>query len=431
MTALGTAETHLVISGGSRWGQLGLGIVCMVMVANLQLGWTPFVDPIDQKYHWGRYAIQWAFTIFVLTQTWLVPLHGYLVDRFGPRVMISGAGLLVGAAWVLNSYADSLFLLYLAAVFGGLGVGVVYGGAVGNALKWFPDRRGLAAGLTASGYGAGSALTVLPIQNLIQTNGYEAAFFWFGLGQGLVVFLAAQLLRAPEPDEVELAMPVVAAVQQSRRDCALTEVIKSPPFWVMYAMFVFVGVGGLMAQAQLGPMAKDFKIDNIPVTLLGLTLPALTFALALDRAMNGLTRPFFGWISDHIGRENTMFIAFVLEAFAVYGLLSFAHDPVLFVILSGLVFFAWGEIYGLFPAMCADLYGRKFVTANYGLLYTAKGMAAFVVPLANLLPAGTGSWRIVFMIAAALDLLAAFLALVWLKRLRKRLLASDKGSLAV
>jgi OFA family oxalate/formate antiporter-like MFS transporter len=396
----------------------------MVMVANLQLGWTPFVDPIDQKYHWGRYAIQWAFTIFVLTQTWLVPLHGYLVDRFGPRVMISGAGILVGAAWVLNSYADSLLLLYLGAVIGGLGVGVVYGGAIGNALKWFPDRRGLAAGLTASGYGAGSALTVLPIQGLIQTNGYEAAFFWFGIGQGLVVLLVAQLLRDPEPGEVPV--PVAAAVQQSRRDYTLPEVIKSPPFWVMYAMFVLVGVGGLMAQAQLGPMAKDFKIDGIPVTILGLTLPALTFALALDRAMNGLTRPFFGWISDHIGRENTMFIAFLLEALAVYGLLSFADDPVLFVILSGLVFFAWGEIYGLFPAMCTDLYGRKFATANYGLLYTAKGMASFVIPLANLLPAGTGSWRIVFMVAAALDVVAALLALVALKPLRKQLIASNK-----
>jgi MFS transporter, OFA family, oxalate/formate antiporter len=396
----------------------------MVMVANLQLGWTPFVDPIDQKYHWGRYAIQWAFTIFVLTQTWLVPLHGYLVDRFGPRVMISIAGILVGTAWVLNSYADSLFLLYVGAVIGGLGVGVVYGGAVGNALKWFPDRRGLAAGLTASGYGAGAALTVLPIQGLIQSNGYEAAFFWFGLGQGLVVLLVAQLLRAPEPGEV--SMPVGAPVQQSRRDYALPQVIKSQPFWVMYAMFVLVGVGGLMAQAQLGPMAKDFKIDGVPVTILGLTLPALTFALALDRAMNGLTRPIFGWISDHIGRENTMFAAFLLEALAVYGLLTFAQDPVLFVILSGLVFFAWGEIYGLFPAMCADLYGRKFATANYGLLYTAKGTAAFVIPLANLLPAGTGSWRIVFMIAAVLDLVAALMAIALLKPLRKRLMASQK-----
>jgi len=396
----------------------------MVMVANLQLGWTPFVDPIDQKYHWGRYAIQWAFTILVLTQTWLVPFHGYLVDRFGPRVMISGAGILVGAAWVLNSYADSLLLLYIAAMIGGLGVGIVYGGAVGNALKWFPDRRGLAAGLTASGYGAGSALTVLPIQNMIQTQGFEAAFFWFGLGQGLVVLLVAQLLRAPEPGEVSMA--AAAAVQQSRRDYALPEVVKSPPFWVMYAMFVLVGVGGLMAQAQLGPMARDFRIDSVPVAILGLTLPALTFALALDRVLNGLTRPFFGWISDRIGRENTMFIAFLLEALAVYGLLSFAHDPLRFVILSGVVFFAWGEIYALFPATCADIYGKKFATANYGLLYTAKGVAALAIPLANLLPAATGSWRTVFMIAAAFDVAAALLALVALKPLRKRLMASDK-----
>ena len=418
-----TVEAGIVASARTRWAQLAFGIICMVMVANLQLGWTPFVDPIDQKYHWGRYAIQWAFTIFVLTQTWLVPLHGYLVDRFGPRVTISGAGLLVGAAWVLNSHADSLFLLYGAAVIGGLGVGVVYGGAIGNALKWFPDRRGFAAGLTAAGYGAGSALTVLPIQNMIQTSGYEATFFWFGLGQGAVVLVVGLLMRAPESDEV--SMPATSAVQQSGRDYALLEVVKSPPFWVMYAMFVLVAVGGLMAQAQLGPMARDFKIDNVPVSILGLTLPALTFALSLDRALNGLTRPFFGWVSDRIGRENTMFIAFLLEAFAVYGLLTFAHDPLLFVILSGLVFFAWGEIYALFPAMCADLYGRKFATTNYGLLYTAKGMAALFIPLANLLPSGTESWKIVFMIAAGLDLMAALLALVALKPLRKRLMARD------
>jgi OFA family oxalate/formate antiporter-like MFS transporter len=404
-----------------RWMQLLFGVICMVMVANLQLGWTPFVDPIDQKYHWGRYAIQWAFTIFVLTQTWLVPLDGYLVDRFGPRIMISAAGVLVGAAWVLNSYADSLFLLYLAAVIGGVGVGIVYGGSVGNALKWFPDRRGLAAGLTAAGFGAGSALTVLPIQGMIKASGYEAAFFWFGLAQGTVVLLVAQLLRAPEHD---VAISVTHAVEQSRRDFAPPEVVKSPPFWVMYAMFVMVGVGGLMAQAQLGPMAKDFGIDSVPVAILGVTLPTLTFALSLDRALNGLTRPFFGWISDHIGRENTMFLAFLLEGLAVYGLLSFAHEPFLFVILSGLVFFAWGEIYALFPALCADLYGKKFATTNYGLLYTAKGMAALVVPLANLLPAGTGSWKLVFLIAAVLDFTAALLALLVLKPLRKRLIAA-------
>jgi MFS transporter, OFA family, oxalate/formate antiporter len=415
-----TAGVGVRTSTGRRWAQLAFGIICMVMVANLQLGWTPFVDPIDQKYHWGRYAIQWAFTIFVLTQTWFVPLHGYLVDRFGPRIMLSAAGILVGAAWVLNSFADTLLLLYSAAVIGGLGVGIVYGGAVGNALKWFPDRRGLAAGLTASGYGAGSALTVLPIQSTIQTQGYEAAFFWFGLGQGIVVLLVAQLIRAPKLQEMVTAP--ARAVPQNSRDYTLPEVVKSLPFWMMYAMFVMVGVGGLMAQAQLAPMAKDFGIANAPVAVLGLTLPALTFALALDRAMNGLTRPIFGWISDWIGRENTMFIAFALEALAVYGLLTFAHDPLLFVVLSGLVFFAWGEIYALFPALCTDLYGKKFATANYGLLYTAKGMAALVVPLANLLPAGPGSWKFVFMVAAALDLAAALLALLVLKPLRKRFL---------
>jgi OFA family oxalate/formate antiporter-like MFS transporter len=236
--------------------------------------------------------------------------------------------------------------------------------------------------------------------------------------------MVAQLLRAPEPGEVP--MPATEAVRQSRRDYALPEIIRSPPFWVMYAMFVLVGVGGLMAQAQLGPMAMDFQTDKVPVTILWVTLPALTFALALDRGMNGLTRPLFGFVSDHIGRENTMFIAFLLEALAVYGLLSFAHDPLWFVILSGVVFFAWGEIYALFPAMCADLYGKKFATANYGLLYTAKGMASLVIPVANLLPAGPGTWKLVFMIAAVLDVMAALLALVVLKPLRKRLFAPDR-----
>src|SRR5262245_12194849 len=295
-------------SEATRWGQLIFGIICMVMIANLQYGWTLFVGPIDQKYHWGRAAIQVAFTIFVLTETWLVPIEGYLIDKFGPRVMICGSGFLVGIAWMINAYADSLALLYLAAAIGGIGAGVVYGGSVGNALKWFPDRRGLAAGLTAAGFGAGSALTVIPIANMIQSSGYEAAFLWFGLGQGIVVILVALLLRAPEAGEV--VAPAAPAVQQSRRDYGPAEVLKTAPFWVMYVMFVMVGAGGLMAIAQLAPIANDYKIANVPVSILGLTLPALSFALTIDRVLNGICRPFFGWVSDHIGRENTMFIAF-------------------------------------------------------------------------------------------------------------------------
>src|SRR6266566_4293257 len=269
-------SSRATASEATRWGQLIFGIICMVMIANLQYGWTLFVGPIDSKYHWGRAAIQIAFTIFVLTETWLVPFEGYLIDKFGPRVMICGSGVLVGIAWVINSVADSLLLLYVGAAIGGIGAGVIYGASVGNALKWFPDRRGLAAGLTAAGFGAGSALTVIPIANMIQSSGYETAFLWFGLGQGIIVVLVGLLLRAPYPGEAPA--PAAPAVQQTRRDYEWKEVLRSPP-----------------------------------VSLLGITLPALTFALSIDRVLNGLTRPFFGWVSDHIGRENTMFIAFMLE----------------------------------------------------------------------------------------------------------------------
>ena len=408
MTAATSISARPLASEATRWGQLIFGIICMVMIANLQYGWTLFVNPIDQKYHWGRAAIQVAFTIFVLTETWLVPLEGYLIDKFGPRVMIGGSGVLVAIAWVINSVANSLFLLYVGAAIGGIGAGVIYGGSVGNALKWFPDRRGLAAGLTAAGFGAGSALTVIPIANMIQSSGYQSAFLWFGLGQGIVVVLVALFLRAPEPGEVNA--PAAPAVAQSKRDYGPGEVLRTPVFWVMYAMFVMVGAGGLMATAQLAPIAKDFNVGGIPVSILGITLPALTFALSIDRVLNGFCRPFFGWVSDNIGRENTMFIAFFAEGVGIWFLYLNANDPLLFVLLSGVVFFAWGEIYSLFPATCTDIYGRTFATTNYGLLYTAKGTASLLVPLANVLQVATGSWKVVFLVAAALNIVAAVMA---------------------
>jgi OFA family oxalate/formate antiporter-like MFS transporter len=416
MTSATIALPRPLASETTRWGQLIFGIICMVMIANLQYGWTLFVNPIDQKYHWGRAAIQVAFTIFVLTETWLVPLEGYLIDKFGPRVMIAGSGVLVAIAWVINSVADSLFLLYVGAAIGGIGAGVIYGGSVGNALKWFPDRRGLAAGLTAAGFGAGSALTVIPIANMIQSSGYQSAFLWFGLGQGIVVVLVALFLRAPEPGEVNA--PAAPAVAQSKRDYGPGEVLRTPVFWVMYAMFVMVGAGGLMATAQLAPIAKDFNVGGIPVSILGITLPALTFALSIDRVLNGFCRPFFGWVSDNIGRENTMFIAFFAEGVGIWFLYLNANDPLLFVLLSGVVFFAWGEIYSLFPATCTDIYGRTFATTNYGLLYTAKGTASLLVPLANVLQVTTGSWKVVFLVAAALNIVAAIMAVVVLKPMR-------------
>src|SRR6476660_4187190 len=428
MTATHDMTTTPHASEATRWGQLIFGIICMVMTANLQYGWTLFVNPIDSKYHWGRAAIQVVFNIFALTETWLVPFEGYLIDKFGPSLMVSISGALIAAAWVINSYADSLTLLYLGAAIGGIGAGIIYGASIGNALKWFPDRRGLAAGLTAAGFGAGSALTIIPIAGLIKSSGYETAFLWFGLGQGIVVMLVATLLRAPAPDEVSI--PATPAVQQTRRDYRWNETLKTPVFWVMYLMFVLVGAGGLMATAQLAPIAKDFHVDNIPVSILGLTLPALTFALSINRVLNGICRPFFGWVSDHIGRENTMFIAFVLEGIGIYALLLFAGNPFWFVILSGAVFFAWGEIYSLFPATCTDTFGAQYATTNAGLLYTAKGTASLLVPLGNYVQQSSGSWDGVFLIAAAANILASLLAIAVLKPWRRRVVEQSTSPAA-
>jgi OFA family oxalate/formate antiporter-like MFS transporter len=401
-----------------RWGQLIMGIVCMAMIANLQYGWTLFVNPIADRHGWSRAAIQVAFTIFVLTETWLVPIEGYLVDRFGPRPVVMVGGILCGLGWVLNSFADSLPMLYFAAAVGGVGAGAVYGTCVGNALKWFPDRRGLAAGLTAAGFGAGSALTIIPISAFIKSDGYEAAFLYFGIGQGVVVFVISWLLTRP-PVHAKTGANSTARVLQTRRDYQPMEMLKRPVFWVMYLMFVLVGAGGLMATAQLGPIAKDFKIGDVPVDIMGLVLPALTFALAIDRVLNGITRPFFGWVSDKIGREPTMFIAFGLEAIGILALYAFGQNPVAFVILTGIVFFAWGEIYSLFPSTCADTFGSKYAAANAGMLYTAKGTASLLVPLSSVLAAATGGWHAVFIVASLMNAVAALMAWFVLRPMRR------------
>src|SRR6201987_307560 len=263
--------------GYFRWLQLVMGIVCMAMIANLQYGWTLFVDPIDAKYHWGRPAIQLAFTLFVVTETWLVPVEAWFVDKYGPRIVIMFGGVMIAIAWILNSYANTLTLLYAAAIVGGIGAGSVYGTCVGNALKWFPDRRGLAAGATAAGFGAGAALTVVPIASMIATSGYQSAFFAFGIGQGLIVFILAFFLRPPP-----VAMPVRKKqlnLPQTKVDFTPPQVLRGPIFWIMYLGFGMVASGGLLAADQIAPIAHVFKTANEPVGLLGFQMAALPFAI--------------------------------------------------------------------------------------------------------------------------------------------------------
>jgi OFA family oxalate/formate antiporter-like MFS transporter len=321
-----------------------------------------------------------------------VPFEGWLVDRFGPRLLVFMGGLLAGFGWVSSGRAETVTELYVAYALAGLGAGTVYGTAIGSALKWFPDRRGLTAGLTAAGFGAGSAFTVAPIANLINSAGHQAAFTRWGIIQGATVMLAALFLRVPpagwQPKNWGAAADANPKKRQTGVDFSSGQMAATRQFWVMYLMMTLVATGGLMATAQLNPMAVEFKIDQIPVRFLWLTLPALQFALSADRVLNGLCRPMWGWVSDHVGREMTMTIAFALEAVAIFLLINFAPNPKLFVVFSAFAFFGWGEIYSLMPAICGDFFGRKHATANYGYLYTAKGLAAVFVPIGSALAAG-------------------------------------------
>ena len=425
MSSTDGAVTAAPLRTGFRWLQLGMGIVCMAMIANLQYGWTLFVDPIDAVHHWGRAAIQLAFTIFVVTETWLVPIEAWFVDKYGPRIVIMFGGVMIALSWILNSYADSLTLLYAAAVVGGMGAGAVYGTCVGNALKWFPDRRGLAAGATAAGFGAGAALTVVPIAMMIASSGYQSAFFKFGIGQGVIVFLLAFFIQPPRisipPKKKQLNLP------QTKIDFTPPQVLRAPIFWVMYLVFVMVASGGLMTAAQIAPIAHDFKIANTPVTLLGFQMAALTFAISLDRIFDGFGRPFFGWVSDTIGRENTMFIAFGTAALMLLTLSAYGHVPMVFVLATAVYFGVFGEIYSLFPATSGDTFGSKYATTNNGMLYTAKGTASLLVPLASVISAAYG-WKAVFVVAVALNATAALTALFVIKPMRRSFILGNEAT---
>jgi MFS transporter, OFA family, oxalate/formate antiporter len=403
------------------WVQLFIGVVCMACVANLQYGWTWFVNPIDAKYHFGRAKIQFAFSLFVLIETWLIPVEGYLVDRFGPRGVVLGGAVLVAAAWALNSVASTLPVLYIGAALGGIGTGCVYGTCVGNALKWFPGRRGLAAGITAAGFGAGAALTVGPIKSMIDSAGYEHAFLVFGLIQGAIVFVMAWLLLVAP---AHLAHAVVKP-NQTAHGYTPTEVLKTPVFYVMYVMFVLIAVGGLTMTASVVPIADDFKISKIPVALLGYVLPAAVFAVQLNRIFDGFGRPFFGWLSDRIGRENTMALAFLIGAAALFILKQSGSNPLVFVLVTALYFGVFGEIYSLFPATQGDTFGAKYAASNAGMLYTAKGTAALLVPIAATISKSYG-WGAVFTIAMSFNIIAGLMALFVLKPMRARHFATSR-----
>jgi len=412
----------------SRWFILAACIVAMLAIANLQYAWTLFTIPLKDDLGVSLVAIQWTVTIFIIAQTGLFPINAYLIDHFGPRLIVTFASAFVAVGWVgagLAGTAKSLVALYVAYGLGGIGAGAVYGACVGAAMKWFPDRRGFCVGCVAGAYGFGTALTALPIDNMIQKAGYQTAFITWGVIQGVVVLIAAQFLSMP-PDEwvpagwEEIKQKLQQKVQHSLRDYRPKEMVRTGSFWALYAMMTLVTFSGLMVTVQLKPIGDDYGFDKY-VLFGGITV--LGLSVVLNNVLNGLARPFFGWVSDHLGRYDTMAIAFVLEAISVTALAFFIGRPILFVVLCAATFFAWGDIYSLFPSAIADIFGNKHATTNYGIQYTAKGVGSFLAgPCAAWLMTTYNSWLPVFWVAVACNVTAAALAVLWLKPLIVRLM---------
>ena len=396
-----------------RWRQL-IGCIAMMMaIANLQYAWTLFTVPLSESLGVKLSDVQLAFTLFILFETWLVPFEGYLIDRLGVRVVVSVGAIMVGLAWIGAGTVTTVTGLYVWYAIGGVGAGAVYGACMGLALKWFPDHRGLAAGLTAGAYGFGTALTVLPIQKMIASSGYRSAFLLFGIIQGLIVLAVVQFSRAPAPDWKPKGWTPSSKVTVTQESYTPGEMVRSPVFYLMYAIMAMVAFGGLIVTAQLKPIARAFSLDK-GVFLWGMS--ALSLALILDRILNGLTRPFWGWVSDHIGRYNAMAIAFAVQGVGLIGLTYLVNRPVWFVVLTGFTFFSWGEIFSLFPAAIADVFGPKYATTNYGIQYTSKGLASIFAGWgAAAIMQAYGSWTPVFWAAIVCDLLAAGLAFFALK----------------
>jgi OFA family oxalate/formate antiporter-like MFS transporter len=404
----------------NRWNQLILGIIAMMAISSPQYVWTLFTGPLNQKLGTTLPQLQWTFSLLIILQTWFSPFQAYLVDRFGPRMLISIGAFLSGGSWILSAQVDNLWALYLTyGVIGGFGTGIIYVGIIGLMVRWFPDRRGLAAGLAAAGYGFGAFFTSFPIDSMIKSSGYAHTLVVWGVIQGVIGILAAQWLRLPpENYQVQGAAPTAAiASQQTERSYTPREMLKNPIFYLMFVMMSMMSTSGLMVTSNVGPFAKEFGVADMLV----IGMAALPLSLTLSRVTNGLTRPFFGWVSDHIGREFTMALAFSLEAVAILVLFAYINQPALFVVLTGLVFFGWGEIFSLFPSTLTDTFGPKYASTNYGFLYIAQGVGSILGgPAAAFLKQATGSWTAVFIIVAALDVITALLAITVLRAMRRK-----------
>ena len=384
----------------NRWFQLCASLVAMIMIANLQYSWTLFVEPMRTATGWKLSDIQWAFTLFILFQTWVQPAQGFLIDRLGPRLFTTIAGVLCGIGWTGLGLVNSLPALYALYVLAGIGAALIYGGCVGSALKWFTKQRGFAAGLIVAGFGGGTALFIPFIAAIIKSSGYQTAFVYTGIFQGAVILLVAQFLRHPAPQPAAEKTAGGASVLGKHQFTTL-EMLRTRQFYMLYVSFVMMATGGLLVTANAGSIAKAW---GIPAT-------ALAAATSLNALANGGSRIFWGWLSDRTGRELALGIAFILQALCLVLVLTLGRvSGTYFTITLVLTFFTWGEIYSLFPSVVGDYYGARHATANYGVMYSAKGVASIIGGgFAAVLFERFGTWTACLGGSAVLALFAAVL----------------------
>jgi OFA family oxalate/formate antiporter-like MFS transporter len=391
----------------NRWVRLWSAFVGMVMIGNLQYAWTLFAQPMAKAHaqqHWQLSDVQWGFSLFIAIGTWSMPFVASFIDKTGPRVLMIISGVLCAIGWGSLGHVHSLTWFYFLYGLAGIGVACVYACGVAMAVKWFPDCRGKASGIITAGYGMGAALFNPLFNYLIRAIGYSDTFLWTGITHGAFILLAGLvLINPPAGYKVAAAVASKPKVRRHDLDFSYTEMLRTPQFYFLFIAMLSMGMGGLMVTAQLKPVATNFKIGDA----------ALTVALVLTPLANGFSRILWGWVSDYLGREWTMFTAFSLQAIFLLAATTLGRaGDVIFVALITLVFLTWGELYVLFPAVLADLYGSKNSAMNYSFLYSAKGFASLLGGgIAATLFEMTGTWNYAFYGSAVLALLSALMAL--------------------
>lgn len=381
----------------SRWLILISSIIVMMVISIYQYSWSIYAYAISNDLKWTLTTISLTFTIYVYLSTFIQPFSGFLADNYGSRKLAFISSILVGMGFIASSYTSRPEELYLTYGLGSLGVGALYGIATGTAVKWFSERKGLATGLVTFGFGAGASLFNLPIQSLINANGFRNAFTYVGIFMLVVLIPLSFMMVYPKTSGSKDS----GMTKGSEVNYTPTKMLRTWQWYLIYLTFIITPTAALMFGAQLKPMAVEF---NIPTNYLNVVL--VVFPLA-----NGLSRVIAGIISDRIGRERTMAIFYSLLGISLLGLSFLGSTPPSFLLFTFIASLLGGSPYTFYPSIIGDYYGTKYVTVNYGITYTAKAWSGLLSGwVTAYLVEAYGTYRLPLTFIALLCMAAAVLS---------------------